>query len=105
MRNISLRPRAETDLDGILVYYAYELKAPQTAARVEQQIVESIERAADMPTLGHSFEGEGLSRSYRRILSGSYWVYYTFTAQELTVWRIFHASRDTDNLGYHIFED
>lgn len=104
MRNIEYRPRAEVDLDGIFVFLAFEVKAPQAAERVAEELSAQIELIAEIPTLGHSFEDEGLQHTYRRILCGSYWIYYTFDEATLTVWRIFHTSRDTDMFGYHIFD-
>ena len=39
------------------------------------------------------------------VLAGRYWVYCTFDNEALTVWRVFHTSRDTKNLGFHAFEN
>lgn len=103
MRNIVYRPRAVVDLDGIMVYLAFELKSPQAAQAAWDMIRESVERIANVPTIGHAFEDDDLEQGYRRILSGNYWIYYTFDEKDLTVWRIFHASRNDDAYGFHVF--
>ena len=99
MLDIAWRPRAATDLEGILAYIAIELRSPQAAEDCARAIIEGIERAADLPGIGRPFIDEDLERSYRSILVKSYRVFYTHDAETLTVWRIFHTTQDIDSYG------
>lgn len=100
MREVFWRPRASLDLDGILVYLAVEQGAPNAAQKTLDTIFGSIERVADFPYSGRSFVDESLKRPYRRVLSGSYWIYYTFDDSSITIWRVMHTSRDTGDYGF-----
>ena len=104
MREITYRPRAVADLEGIVVYLAIEQGSPQAAERAIERILADIERAAAVPIVGRLFVDEGLSRDYRRIRSGSYWVYYSFDKATITVWRVYHTARDTDAYGFMAFD-
>ena len=104
MREISWRPRAVADLDGILTYLVLELKAPKAAKDCSEAIMETVERVADMPTLGRLFSDGDLERSYFRILVKNYWIYYTATGTELIVWRVFHTSQDLNDYGFVFFD-
>ena len=97
MRDIQLRPRAQLDLESIYLYLAMAQAAPQAAERVAAKLYESMERLAEFPELGSLVKDSGLERDYRRMLSGSYWLYYTHDDERLTVWRIFHARQDIDD--------
>ena len=97
MRKILIRPRAQLDLESLFVYRAFELMEPQAAQELIDAIYEAFERAAELPEAGRLFDSEDLERGYRRILVKSYWVYYTFDDESLTVWRIFHTRQDIDN--------
>ena len=103
MREIEYRQRASLDLDSILVYLMV-VRSPQAVRKVADALLESIERVAEVPSVGHAFDDDDLHDTYRRILSGSYWIYYTFDENTLTVWRIFHTSQDTDEYGFELFE-
>lgn len=106
MRAIEFRPRASADLDGILVYIAFTLKSPQTARNTADAIFAAIERAAELPDFGQPFFDEDLEHlAYRRKLVKRYWIYYTYTADTLTVRRIFHTTQDTDCYGFEILDD
>ena len=106
MRAIEFRPRASADLDGILVYIALALKSPQAARDTADALFAAIERAAELPDLGQPFFDEDLDHpAYRRLLVKRYWVYYTYTAETLTVRRIFHTTQDTDCYGFEILDD
>lgn len=101
MHAIEFRPRASADLDGILVYIALTLRSPQAARTTADAIFAAIEHAAELPDLGQPFYDEDLEHpAYRRVLVKRYWVYYTYTADTLTVRRIFHTTQDTDQYGF-----
>lgn len=97
MLQISIRPRAQLDLESVYVYVAVIAAAPQTADRLVTSLYAQIEQLAEFPELGRLFENGRLTRSYRRILCNSYWIYYYADNQTLTVTRIFHTSRDIDD--------
>lgn len=106
MRRIEFRPRASADLDGILVYIALTLKSPQAARNVSDALFSTIERAAELPDLGQPFFDDDLVRkTYRRMLAKRYRIYYTYTADTLTVHRIFHTMQDTDQYGFEFLDD
>ncbi len=100
MREIEFRPRAQLDLENIVIYIAMEFGAPTAANDAANAIYQAIELAADQPELGSPFVDEDLVRPYRRILAKRYWIYYSYTADVLTVHRIFHTLRDTDECAY-----
>ena len=104
MLEIRYRPRAVADLDGILTYIALELGSPVAAEKTAATILSAIEQAAEFPEMGRAFFDEDLSRPYRRILAKNHWVYYSYTSDVLTVWRIYHVTRDTDHYGFEVFE-
>lgn len=104
MLEIAYRPRAVADLDGILVYLAIDVGSLQAADGIAHAILSAIERLAELPTIGRVFVDEGLNRDYRRFRVRNYWIYYSFDDDVLTVWRIFHTSRDTEGYGYHAFD-
>lgn len=105
MRDISWRPRASADLEGILVYIGMELGSPQAARLTAEAIFAAVERAAQFPEAGRLLSDDDLKRSYRRVLAKSYWVYYSYTAETLTVHRVFHTLRDLDHYGFEVLDD
>lgn len=105
MRSIEYRSRAVADLDGILVYTAMELRSPQGAERIANDILSMVERVAELPEMGRVLADDDLDRSYRRVLAKRYWIYYSYGQETLTVWRIFHTSRDTEAYGFDAFDD
>ena len=100
MRDIRFRPRAQLDLDSAFTYIALTLDAPQAAKSLVEALYAGIERVADLPESGMLFSAPELAQSYRRILVKSYWIYYTYDDATLTVWRIFHTSRDIDDCTF-----
>ena len=105
MREIEFRPRAVMDLDGIVVYIAYELKQPKAAQEIADALYQAIEDLAENPDLGRVLNDEDLERSYRRILVKRYWIYYSSTSAKLTIWRIFHTTQDHDAYGFEWLKD
>lgn len=97
MREVLIRPRAQLDIESIYIYIAYERKEPKAAQEVLDALYDAFDRAAELPGLGRAFEDADLERSYRRMLVGCYWVYYTYDDESVTIWRIFHVRRDIDS--------
>ena len=78
MRTPAFRPRAALDLESLVVYL-------------------------EMPTLGRSFLDDSLEgEAYRWHLVGQYRIFYTHSAETLTVWRILHTRQDLD--GYALID-
>ena len=102
MREIVWRPRAVTDIDGILSYLALEYGSPQAAQSCGASIMHAIERVAELPESGRAFVDDDLKRPYRRVLAKRYWIYYSYDETTLTVWRIFHTSQDYDSYGFEM---
>lgn len=103
MRAIEFRPRAVMDLDGIMVYTAYELGQPKAAQQIADALYQAIEDLAEHPETGRILHDEDLERTYRRILVKRYWIYYSHTSATLTIWRIFHTTQDHDAYGFESF--
>jgi plasmid stabilization system protein ParE len=97
MLEIEIRPRAQLDLESIYLYHAATLASPQRADETLDSLYASIERLGEFPALGGVFQSEELAQTYRRMLSGRYWIYYTFDKRTLTIWRVFHTARDIDD--------
>ncbi|WP_417135393.1 type II toxin-antitoxin system RelE/ParE family toxin [Rubneribacter badeniensis] len=102
MRSVEFRPRAAVDIEGIVVYLAYALKMPQAARRTAEELYAAIDRIADNPFSGRVLSDDELGREYRRILVKRYWVYYSFTDETLTVWRVFHTTQNHDVYGFEL---
>jgi plasmid stabilization system protein ParE len=100
MLDIEIRPRAQLDLESIYLYQAVTLASPRIADKVISGLYASIDRLAAFPDLGSVFQSDELIQAYRRMLSGRYWIYYTFNERTLTIWRVFHTSRDIDDFTY-----
>ena len=105
MREIVWRPRAVADLDGILTYIVLEYKSPSAAQSCGDAILSAVERVADLPDLGRPFADDDLKRPYRRVLAKNYWIYYSYDADTLTVWRVFHVMQDHDTYGFTLFDE
>lgn len=100
MLEVTIRPRAQLDLESIYIHIAIVLGSPQAANQTLEKIYGTLERLREFPALGKTWNDSELSRPYRRMLCGSYWIYYTFTDDELTVWRVFHTSQNIDDYTY-----
>ncbi|MBE6471847.1 MAG: type II toxin-antitoxin system RelE/ParE family toxin [Coriobacteriaceae bacterium] len=100
MLKVAIRPRAQLDLESIYIHIAVVLGSPTAANQALESLYAAIERLAEFPTLGKDLKDDDLARPYRRMLCKSYWVYYTFSDDELIVWRIFHTSQDIDDYTY-----
>lgn len=105
MREIVWRPRAVADFEGILTYIVLELRSPSAADSCGNAIMAAIERVAGLPETGRAFIDDDLARSYRRVLAKNYWVYYSYSDEQLTVWRIFHVTQDYDDYGFSLFDE
>ena len=94
MREVLIRPRAQLDLESIFIHIALTPGVPKSAEGILDELYESFDRIADMPTLGMLFADDDLNREYRRILVKNYWVYYSFDDAQVIIWRVFHTRQD-----------
>ena len=97
MREVCIRPRAQLDIESAYIYRAVELKAPQAAQTLVDELYDTFDLLAELPEIGMRFSDDSLERDYRRKLVGKHWVYYTFDDTQLVIWRIFHVRQDVDN--------
>ena len=105
MRDVVWRPRAVADFDGIITYILLEFRSPRAAQTCGDAILDAVERVAELPESGRLFIDDDLKRPYRRVLVKSYWIYYSYDADTLTVWRIFHTSQNHDSYGFALLSD
>lgn len=96
MRKIAIRPRAQLDIESAYMYLAIECASPQAADDLITAFYDEIERLSDFPESGKRIENDALSRPYRRVLCQSYWMYYYYDKASITIFRVFHTSRDID---------
>lgn len=103
MRTPAFRPRAALDLESLAVYLGEVLGSPQTARKTCTAIIDAVDRLCVMPTLGRPFFDDALEREgYRWHLVGHYRIFYTYSTEVLTVWRILHTRQDLD--GYALID-
>lgn len=99
MRTPAFRPRAALDLESLVVYLGEVLRSPQAARDTYAAALDAVDRLCEMPTLGRPFLDDSLEgEAYRWHLVGHYRIFYTHSAEVLTVWRILHTRQDLD--GY-----
>jgi len=97
MADVSLSPRAQLDLESIVLHVAVVLGAPEAARGIADSVYETLDRLATFPELGAPFEHEELAHAYRRILVGHHWLYYTLDGRNVKVMRIFHERQDIED--------
>ena len=103
MRAPAFRPRAALDLESLVVYLGEVLRSPQAARDTYAAILDAVDRLCVMPTLGRPFFDDALEREgYRWHLVGHYRIFYTYSTETLTVWRILHTRQDLD--GYALID-
>lgn len=98
MRAPVYRPRASYDVESIVVYLGQVLGAPKAARRWYEDFKQAVVLLCEMPEVGRPFEDERLVLKDRRsYLVGKYRVFYSYSADTLTVWRVVHTSQDLDD--------
>ena len=97
MRELLWRPRAHLDRESIALYLGCECNNPKAARAAMEDIDKAIEFARQFPEAGKRFPMNDDGRSdYRRVLAGSYVVFYKYDAETLTVYRVLHQRQDID---------
>ena len=102
----AFRPRAAFDLESLVVYLGEVLGSPQAARETYAAIIDAVDRLCEMPTLGRPFFDDALEREgYRWHLVGHYRIFYTHSAEVLTVWRVLHTRQDLDDYALIDWEE
>jgi toxin ParE1/3/4 len=91
MTRYLLRPRARRDLEEIWTYTA-RTWGPAQAETYIRQIQHSCGLIADDPRLGRSCDD--IRAGYRKIRSGSHFLFYRPTKDGVEIVRILHSSLD-----------
>ena len=101
MPSVALAPRAQLDIESIVLYLGAVCKQPEAARRIADELYGAIERLADFPLMGEPFSHDELQHDYRRVLVSGYWLYYEVSEDggEVTVRRIFHERQDIDDFA------
>lgn len=92
------RPRASYDIESIVVHIGEVLGSPKAARSWYEDLKATVLLLCEMPDLGKPFEDDRLAVKGRRThLVGSYRLFYSYSADALTVWRVVHTTRDIDD--------
>lgn len=88
------RPRANLDRQSIAIYLGIECGQPQAALKAIQSIDAALEQVRRFPQLGRQFKHERLSHEYRVVTAHPYNIYYRYSEQTVTVYRILHQRQN-----------
>lgn len=92
------RPRASYDIESIVVYIGQFLDSPNAARAWYEQLKDTVSLLCETPDLRRPFEDDRLAlKDRRRFLVGKYRLFYSYSADTLTVWRIVHTTQDMDD--------
>lgn len=94
MRRIVRSSQSENDLVAVWRYIAAD--SPEAARRLLERIDQRIELLAEFPFIGESQPQFG--EPTRRIIEGSYLIYYDVLPDAIHVLRVFHSARKLDGL-------
>ncbi|WP_251230968.1 type II toxin-antitoxin system RelE/ParE family toxin [Adlercreutzia aquisgranensis] len=105
-RSVTYRPKAAYDIESAVVCVGQVLDSPQAAKRRYEQLQDALVSLADIPTLGKRFDDELLThhgmRTYR---VGQYRLFYAFTEEALTLWRVLYTRHDLDDYALMSLDD
>jgi toxin ParE1/3/4 len=100
-RNISIRPRAVTDIESHAVYLE-ERTTPEIAARFRDAIMTAIDQIATMPGMGtpREMKNPRLTGVRFHIVPEfrSYLLFYLTSTNEIEVIRVFHGAQDIQSI-------
>lgn len=99
MYSVRYLPIARQDMIDIVGYIARELKNPQAAEKLAEEMIKAIELTRDFPhanPIYHPIRRLGLE--YRRIFVGNYTIFYTVDdlKRVVTVSRVLYSKRNFD---------
>lgn len=96
-----LTKRAESDLDGIVLYITVDLANPQAASDFVDKLQDTIEEARAFPESGSPVHNEFLQiENVRKKLVGNYIMYYLLDVGENIIYilRIVYGKRNLDEI-------
>ena len=97
MRKVEWRPRAHLDRESIAIYLGVERQNPQAALDAIAGIDATVRNICEFPEIGRAFAFEGLAHSdYRCAVSGRYRIFYRFTPERVTIYRVLHQHQNID---------
>lgn len=86
---------AFSDLDRIIDYISINLKAPQTAIRLGERIMDEIRTLSTFPERNTLFDTEPeRSRGFRRLIVDNYSAIYFVEDSDVVIVRIFYNGAD-----------
>ena len=98
--HLQFLPAAVEDLDKIADYYL-QLNGADSAERITDQILETVEHLERYPHLGSLHPDPVLaSMEYRRIVSGNYVCVYRVIGDTVVIYRIVNGRTDYPRLFY-----
>ncbi len=93
MREVLVRPRAQSDLESIWLY-TFDRWDEEQATRYLRKVNDRIAELAAEPERGKS--QEAIRPGYYSARIGRHVIYYTFTDQSLGIERVLHDQMDFD---------
>ena len=97
--DVQISEQAEMDLRGIFEYIAFDLQAPENAARQLDRLEDAISKLDNMPEKYRRYEREPWrSRGLRVFPVDNYLVFYipNMETEVVTVIRVMYSGRDVD---------
>lgn len=90
MLTISLKPKAEEDLEHIFAY-SFNNFGLARAEEYLEKLNKTFGLLAESPKLGR--KQDSISKGLRAFESGSHFIFYRFNSKQLIILRILHKSR------------
>lgn len=88
----------ERDYDEALAYIVYDLRSPQAAKNLIEQMEESIKRISENPFINAVSQKPTLaSIEYREEFVGNYVLLYKVEDEAIVAKRLFHMTQDYQN--------
>ncbi len=88
------RPRAELDLQSIVIFLGVECRNKKAAIDARKKLDAAIELLREFPDMGGRIRLDSIEREYRTMPVDPYIIYYTYDDQTITVHRILHQRQD-----------
>jgi len=95
MRNLSISPLAQKDLQEIKTYITDELQNPTAAMNVLTRITKRIRSLIDYPEMGAPLSSiVEAETNYRYLICGNYTTFYQYENETVYVVRVLYGRRD-----------
>jgi plasmid stabilization system protein ParE len=93
MSDFIIAPAARSDLDEIWEYYAIEVKNPDAADRIIDDVFKGFHKLAETPGMGH-FRSDLAAEPLRFWRVRSYLIIYRSEKRPIEIVRVMHGARD-----------